>query len=191
MPADLPSRSGPASSEHQRLVSEVTRRADNDDAPGDEYGHRPCSRIAGTVDNRESVGCARHSAFSAALKCAHLPRGAPGHSTPSRGAGKIFSGTACPAEFRVQGPSSFRDPRSNGALTCGWSRSCRLCQAGPVQSVTGGRRVGLPEECGGVRAFLESTQPHHVLAAAITRPGRTVGGVRRRLPAPGRWASGG
>ena len=32
---------------------------------------------------------------------------------------------------------------------------------------TGGRRAGPPEGCGGVWAFLENTQPHHVLAAAI------------------------
>jgi hypothetical protein len=48
----------------------------------------------------------------ATLKRAHFSRGVPGCSTPSRGAGKIFSGTARPAEFRVQGPSSFPDPRS-------------------------------------------------------------------------------
>ncbi|HEY5149384.1 MAG TPA: transposase [Mycobacterium sp.] len=29
------------------------------------------------------------------------------------------------------------------------------------------RRAGPPKDCGGVQAFLESTQPHHVLAAAI------------------------
>ena len=32
---------------------------------------------------------------------------------------------------------------------------------------TGCRRAGPPEGCGGVWAFLENTQPHHVLAAAI------------------------
>ncbi|HEY4991951.1 MAG TPA: hypothetical protein VII33_07675, partial [Nakamurella sp.] len=32
---------------------------------------------------------------------------------------------------------------------------------------TGGRRAGSPEDCGGVRAFLENTQPHHVLTATI------------------------
>ena len=32
---------------------------------------------------------------------------------------------------------------------------------------TGGRRAGPPEGCGGVWAFLEQTQPHHVLDAAI------------------------
>ena len=32
---------------------------------------------------------------------------------------------------------------------------------------TGGRRAGPPEDCGGVHAFLENTQAHHVLAAAI------------------------
>src|SRR5664279_6491359 len=32
---------------------------------------------------------------------------------------------------------------------------------------TGGRRAGPPQDCGGVQAFLENTQPHHVLAAAI------------------------
>ena len=32
---------------------------------------------------------------------------------------------------------------------------------------TGSRRAGPPEDCGGVQAFLENTQPHHVLAAAI------------------------
>ena len=32
---------------------------------------------------------------------------------------------------------------------------------------TGGRRAGPPEASGGVRAFLEQTQPHHVLAATL------------------------
>jgi len=32
---------------------------------------------------------------------------------------------------------------------------------------TGGRRAGPPEGRGGVWAFLEQTQPHHVLAATI------------------------
>jgi len=32
---------------------------------------------------------------------------------------------------------------------------------------TGGRSAGSPEDCGGVRAFLENTQPHHVLTATI------------------------
>jgi len=31
----------------------------------------------------------------------------------------------------------------------------------------GGRRAGPPEDCGGVWAYLEQTQPHHVLAATI------------------------
>ena len=32
---------------------------------------------------------------------------------------------------------------------------------------TGGRRAGPPEDCGGVQAFLENTEAHHVLVAAI------------------------
>ena len=32
---------------------------------------------------------------------------------------------------------------------------------------TGGRRAGPPEDCGGVQAFLENTQVHHVLVATI------------------------
>ncbi|HYN72544.1 MAG TPA: hypothetical protein VES60_08595, partial [Nakamurella sp.] len=32
---------------------------------------------------------------------------------------------------------------------------------------TGGRRAGPPEAGGGVWAFLEQTQPHHVLAATL------------------------
>jgi hypothetical protein len=32
---------------------------------------------------------------------------------------------------------------------------------------TGGRRASPPQDCGGVWAFLEQTQPHHVLAATI------------------------
>ena len=37
----------------------------------------------------------------------------------------------------------------------------------PLPVCTGGRRAGPPEDCGGVHAFLENTQAHHVLAAAI------------------------
>ena len=58
-------------------------------------------------------------------------------------------------------------------FTDGWRLDLRLEQIlvmdpGRVYPrCTGGRRAGPPEGCGGVRAFLESTQPHHVLAAAI------------------------
>ncbi len=55
----------------------------------------------------------------------------------------------------------------------GWRLDLRLEQvlaaaAGLVYPrCTGGRRAGPPEGCGGVWAFLEQTQPHHVLAATI------------------------
>jgi hypothetical protein len=61
-------------------------------------------------------------------------------------------------------------------FTAGWCLDLRVEQVLPVVPAvpgrprpvcTGGRRAGPPEDCGGVRAFLESTQPHHVLAAAI------------------------
>ena len=57
-------------------------------------------------------------------------------------------------------------------FTDGWRLDLRLEQilaaAGRVYPrCTGGRRAGPPEGCGGVWAFLEQTQPHHVLAAAI------------------------
>ena len=58
-------------------------------------------------------------------------------------------------------------------FTDSWRLDLRLEQilaagAGRVYPrCTGGRRAGPPEGCGGVWAFLEQTQPHHVLAAAI------------------------
>jgi len=57
-------------------------------------------------------------------------------------------------------------------FTDGWRLDLRLEQIltddGRVYPrCTGGRRAGPPEGCGGVWAFLEQTQPHHVLAAAI------------------------
>ena len=58
-------------------------------------------------------------------------------------------------------------------FTDGWRLDLRLeeilaADAGRVYPrCTGGRRAGPPEGCGGVWAFLERTQPHHVLAAAI------------------------
>ena len=58
-------------------------------------------------------------------------------------------------------------------FTDGWRLDLRLEQVlvmdpGRVYPCcTGGRRAGPPEGCGGVQAFLENTQPHHVLAAAI------------------------
>jgi len=58
-------------------------------------------------------------------------------------------------------------------FTAGWCLDLRVEQvlgAEPGRRVpvcTGGRRAGPPEDCGGVQAFLESTQSHHVLAAAI------------------------
>jgi len=44
--------------------------------------------------------------------------------------------------------------------------------------------------------YYEQAAAEAAVAAALAsaghrRPGKTVGGVRRRLPAPGRWASGG
>jgi hypothetical protein len=58
-------------------------------------------------------------------------------------------------------------------FTDGWRLDLRLEQilapaAGRVYPrCTGGRRAGPPEGCGDVWAFLEQTQPHRVLAAAI------------------------
>jgi len=58
-------------------------------------------------------------------------------------------------------------------FTDGWRLDLRLEQVlvmdpGRVYPrCTGGRRAAPPECCGGVQAFLENTQPHHVLAAAI------------------------
>ena len=58
-------------------------------------------------------------------------------------------------------------------FTDGWRLDLRLEQilaagAGRVYPrCTGGHRAGPPEGCGGVWAFLEQTQPHHILTAAI------------------------
>jgi hypothetical protein len=58
-------------------------------------------------------------------------------------------------------------------FTAGWCLDLRVEQilvaepGRPLPVCTGGRRAGPPEDCGGVQAFLENTQPHHVLAAAI------------------------
>ena len=51
-------------------------------------------------------------------------------------------------------------------FTAGWCLDLRVEQilgaerGRPLPVCTGGRRAGPPEDCGGVRAFLESTQPH-------------------------------
>jgi hypothetical protein len=84
----------------------------DDDAPGDEYGHRPCSRIGGTVDNGESVGSARHSAFVCNVGTRSFAARQTRPSDAFSRCRKGFSRSPCPAELRVQGPSSFRDPRS-------------------------------------------------------------------------------
>ena len=59
-------------------------------------------------------------------------------------------------------------------FTAGWCLDLRVEQilllTGPGRSAavcTGGRRAGPPEDCGGVWAFLERTQPHLVWAARI------------------------
>jgi len=58
-------------------------------------------------------------------------------------------------------------------FTAGWCLDLRVEQVlaaepgRPLPVCAGGRRAGPPEDCGGVQAFLESTQPSHVLAAAI------------------------
>ena len=58
-------------------------------------------------------------------------------------------------------------------VTAGWRLDLRLEQVlvmdpGRVYPrCTGGRRAAPPEDSGGVRAFLEQTQPHHVLAATL------------------------
>ena len=58
-------------------------------------------------------------------------------------------------------------------FTAGWCLGLRVEQilaaepGRPRPVCTGGRRAGPPEDCGGVQAFLENTQPHHVLVAAI------------------------
>ena len=57
-------------------------------------------------------------------------------------------------------------------FTAGWCLDLRVEQVvpavpgRPLPVCTGGRRAGPPEDCGGVHAFLENTQAHHVLAAA-------------------------
>ena len=59
-------------------------------------------------------------------------------------------------------------------FTAGWCLDLRVEQVlaaepgRPLPVCAGGRRAGPPEDCGGVQAFLERTQPSHVLAAART-----------------------
>ena len=81
------------------------------------------------------------------------------------------------------GPTRYMSPswicgRPNGSsttttVTDGWRLDMRVEQIQVMDPgrvyprCTGGRRAGPPECCGGVQAFLENTQPHHVLAAAI------------------------
>ena len=136
-----------------------------DDAPGDEYGHRPCSRIgAQSITGSPWVALdTQHS--SATLERAHLPRAKPGHPTPSRGAGKAFSRSPCPAEFRVQGPLSIRDPRS------------RVSDEADPKSLPGG-------------TFSRYQQPppvRHVkttgilAAVAVTEPAAGNAGIRRHI----------
>src|SRR5664279_5229898 len=69
-------------------------------------------------------------------------------------------------------------------FTAGWCLDLRVEQilllTGPGRSAavcTGGRRAGPPEDCGGVWAFLERTQPHLVWAARI-RPAHILGMLR-------------
>jgi len=58
-------------------------------------------------------------------------------------------------------------------FTAGWCLDLRVEQilaaepGRPLPVCTGGRRAGPPEDCGGVQAFLENTQVHHVLVATI------------------------
>ena len=58
-------------------------------------------------------------------------------------------------------------------FTAGWCLDLRVEQVlaaepgRPLPVCAGGRRAGPPEDCGGVQAFLESTQPSHVVAAAV------------------------
>ena len=59
------------------------------------------------------------------------------------------------------------DSPTAGGSTCVWSRYWPPTPTRVYPRCTGGRRAGPPEGCGGVWAFLEQTQPHHVLNAAI------------------------
>src|SRR5664279_1208242 len=86
----------------------------DDDAPGDEYGHRPCSRIGGTVDNGESVGSARHSAFVCNVGTRSFAARQTRPSDPSRGTGMASPaapvlrscGSRDPRQFVTRGPKS-------------------------------------------------------------------------------------
>ena len=68
---------------------------------------------------------------------------------------------------RPNGSSTTTTSPTAGAWTCVWSKSWSWIPAGSTRAAPVAVGPGPPEASGGVRAFLEQTQPNNVLAATL------------------------